>query len=187
MFVRLIPHRGADHVGHVTDEVRAQMHQRTPRQTAHDPVGADALRRFVQATMEPDPIHWDSEVAGASRYGRVVATPLYPVHAFRRPAGTTDPLDRAFTDPDWDGSGQRDDTGLPPLPLGLDRHLNGGSEVEFYQLAAVGDTVSVTHEYLDATDKVGKSGELVIVRREAEYTNQDGDVLMTVRRTGIHR
>lgn len=174
-------------MGFVTDEVRAHMRKRTKRQTAAEPIGADALRRFVQATMEPDPVHWNPTAAADSRYGRVVATPLYPVHAFRRPAGTADPLDRAFTDPDWDGSGQRDDTGLPPLPLGLDRHLNGGSEVEFYQLAAVGDTISVTHEYLDATDKVGKSGEFVIVRREAEYTNQDGDVLMTVRRTGIHR
>ena len=174
-------------MGFVNDDVRAQLHQRTPCQTAAEPIGVDALRRFVQATLEADPIHWDAETAAASRYGQVVATPLYPVHAFRRPAGTPDPLDKAFTDPDWDGSGQRDDTGLPPLPLGLDRHLNGGSEVTFYQLAAVGDTISVTHEYVDAVDKVGKSGEFVIVKREAEYSNQDGDVLLTVRRTGIHR
>jgi acyl dehydratase len=174
-------------MGYVTDAVRAHLHRPTPRQTAAEPIGADSLRRFAQATMEPNPIHWDEEAAAASRYGHVVAPPLYPVHAFRRPAGTPDPLDRAFTDPEWDGSGNRDDTGLPPLPLGLDRHLNGGSEVEFYALAAVGDVVSVTHEYVDAVDKVGKSGEFVLVKREAVYTNQDGQELLTVRRTGIHR
>lgn len=174
-------------MGFVTDEVRAQLHKPTPRQTAAEPIGADSLRRFVQATMEPDPVHWDSERAGVSRYGRVVAPPLYPVHAFRRPAGGPDPLDKAFDDPDWDGSGNRDDTGLPALPLGLDRHLNGGSEVEFYALAGVGDVVSVTHEYVDAVDKTGRSGEFVLVKREAVYTDQDDQVLLKVRRTGIHR
>jgi acyl dehydratase len=174
-------------LAYVNDDVRAQLGRRTPRQTAAEPIGADALRRFVQATMEPNPIHWDEQAAGESRYGRVVATPLYPVHAFRLPAGSPDPLDKAFSEPDWDGSGQRDDTGLPPLPLPLKRHLNGGSEVEFYALASPGDTISVTHEYLDATDKVGKSGPLVLVRREAVYTNQHDEVLLKVRRTGIHR
>jgi acyl dehydratase len=174
-------------MGFVTDEVRARLHKPTPRQTAAEPIGADSLRRFVQATMEPDPVHWDDERAGTSRYGRVVAPPLYPVHAFRRPAGTPDPLAKAFDDPDWDGSGNRDYTGLPALPLHLDRHLNGGSEVEFYALAGVGDVVSVTHEYVDAVDKVGRSGEFVLVKREAVYTDQDDQVLLKVRRTGIHR
>lgn len=174
-------------MGYVTDEVRALLGKNSPRRTAAEPIGMDALRRFVQATMEPDPIHWDEQAGRASRYGRVVATPLYPVHAFRRPAGSPDPLDRSFTDPEWDGSGARDDTGLPPLPLALDRHLNGGSEVEFFALAGPGDTISVTHSYVDATDKVGKSGEFVLVRREAVYTDQDDQVLLTVRRTGIHR
>ena len=74
-------------MGYVTDGVRALLHRRTPRQTAAEAIGADSLRRFVQATMEPDPVHWDEQVAAASRYGQVVAPPLYPVHAFRRPAG----------------------------------------------------------------------------------------------------
>src|ERR1700755_2399935 len=117
-------------MGFVTDDVSAQLHRPTARQTAAEPIGADSLRRFVQATMEPDPVHWDSEQAAASRYGHVVAPPLYPVHAFRRPPAPADRRDKTFTDPDWDGSGNRDDTGLPPLPLHLDRHLNGGSEVE---------------------------------------------------------
>jgi acyl dehydratase len=174
-------------MGYVNDEIRARLNISTERQQANEAIGTDSLRRFVQATMEPDPVHWDKESAEASRYGQVVAPPLYPVHAFRRRSGSPDPLDRAYTDPDWDASGSRPDTGLPPMPLPLHRHLNGGSEVEFYALAAVGDVVSVTHEYVDATDKVGKSGEFVVVREEAVYTNQSEQVLLKVRHSRIHR
>ena len=41
--------------------------------------------------MEPDPVHWDEASARSSRYGAIVAPPLYVLHAARRAPGTPDP------------------------------------------------------------------------------------------------
>src|SRR5690242_14880048 len=102
----------------VTDEIRALIGVPGPRFEAPAPLGADELRRFVQAVLEPDPVHWDEAAARASRYGAIVAPPLYVIHAARRAPGSPDPLGRLATEPDWDaldvGAGFG---GLPPIPV----------------------------------------------------------------------
>ena len=59
-------------MAYVTDEVRALIGVEGPRFTAPAPLGADELRRFVQAAMEENPVHWDADAARAGRYGEVV-------------------------------------------------------------------------------------------------------------------
>src|SRR4051812_49599988 len=114
----------------ITDEMRALIGVPGPKLTAPYPLGPDELRRFVQAVMEGDPVHWDEEAAAASRYGEVVATPLYPMHSTtRRAPGTPDPLDRVHDDPGWDGTDLAAGLGgLPPVDVPLKRILNGGAQ-----------------------------------------------------------
>jgi hydroxyacyl-ACP dehydratase HTD2-like protein with hotdog domain len=155
---------------------------------AADPISRDELRRFGQATMDPDELHWNADRARAAGFPDAVAPPLYPVHAVRRAPGSPDPLTRASSDPDWDGA--ETDTlwrGLPELDLPLHRHLNGGSEVEFFSLAAVGEQVEEVSRYAGVQEKAGRSGPLVFTTMETEYRTTTGRPLATVRMTVVRR
>ncbi len=171
----------------LTEHVRSFIGATGPLLTADYPLSEQDLRRFTQAVMNPDPIHYDDQVA-AARYGGVVAPPLYPVHAFRRPAGSPDPFDRLVEDPGWDGTDAAAGLGgLPPLDLPFSRVLNGGVEAEFHQLARVGDIISAQSTYADIKERDGRSGAMVLVTVQTTYTNQDGAVLASVRSTVIFR
>jgi acyl dehydratase len=174
-------------MGYVTERHRTLIGQPGPRQTAATPVSEDMLRRFVQAVMESDPMHWDPAGARERGHDRVVAPPLFPLHASRRAPGTPDPLDRLAEDPDWDGAGGGGMGGLAALDLPLKRILNGGTEAEFFQLARIGDIVSSQSRYVQIEDREGRSGPMVIATVETEYTNQDDALLMRVRTTIINR
>jgi acyl dehydratase len=171
---------------YVSDEMRARIGLKSERRTATEPIGYDSLRRFVQATMEQNPIHLDEATARASRFGGFVLPPLYPVHAFRLPLGSPDTLDRAKDDRDFDGS--RAGPGpLAPLGLALKRHLNAGSEIEFFQLPEVGDVISETSAYRAIEEKESSKGPMVIETIETEYTNQRGETLLKVYKSSISR
>jgi len=176
-------------VAYVTEQIRSLVGSKGPVQTASASVDADMLRRFVQGVMEPDPAHWDEDVA-AARFGKgaIPAPPLFPTHGFRRASGAPDPLDRLAEEPDWDGArGDGGFGGLPAIDLPLKRILNGGTEAEFYELARVGDVISSQAEYVEISEREGHSGTMVIVRVRTTYTNQDGRVLARVTNNLIRR
>lgn len=175
-------------MGFVTDEIAALVGVSGPRFTTTGPLEADQLRRFVQAVMETNPVHWDEDAAGAGRYGEVVATPLYVLHALRRAPGTPDPLERLADDPEWDGLDvSAGFGGLPPIEIPLKRVLNGGTEAEFFKLPRLGDTISAQSRYVDIVDREGRSGPMVLATIETEYVDQDGEKLARVRNTVIMR
>lgn len=173
----------------VTDEIAALVGRCGPRLTAATPLDPDGLRRFVQAVMEGDPLHWDADRAAQGRYGTLVAPPLYPMHALRRAPGAPDPFDRLAAEPDWDGLDTRASLGgLPGIDIPeLPRILNGGTEARFFGLVRLGDTVSAQSRYVEIVDKQGRSGPMVVVTVETEYTNQDDELLARVRKTLIMR
>jgi len=157
-----------------------------PVLTAPAPLAEDTLRRFCQAAMETDPIHFDADAARAAGYPGLVAPPLYPLHAFPRWPGTPDPFDALAGDPDWDGIELVED-GLPPLEIGLERLLNGGVEAEIYGLAELGETIACQSRYADIHDRAGRSGPMVFVVVETDYRTTDGRPLLRVRTTMIVR
>ena len=174
---------------YVTDEHRALIGVPGPRLTAPYPLGPDELRRFVQGVMEDNPVHWDPVAAAASRYGEIVATPLFPMHATtRRAPGTPDPLDRVHEDPGWDGTDLAAGLGgLPPVEVPLKRVLNGGTEAEFFQLAKLGDVITAQSVYTDISEREGRSGPMVLVKVQTTYTNQHDDRLLVSTMTVIMR
>lgn len=156
-------------------------------EVAFDPVERGAVRRFVQATMNEDPIFWaDTEVNRA--YGGPVAPPLYPAHIFRRHPGTDDPLAQAVANPDFDGLSLNALQGLPAIePLKDYTLLNGGIEVEFFRYARHGESVKSKSRYVSITEKATSKGPLIIVVLEAEYRTADDELLLKIRRSQLRR
>jgi len=157
--------------------------------TAPMPLERDTLRRFVQAIMDRDPLYYDEAHAKGTKYGGLVAPPLYPVHAFRPPAGGPDPLDLVRADPDADGSGGSDGVyfGLAPVDHPFKRLLNGGNEIEFYRCLAVGERCVAKARYADVRLKEGKSGAMLLTTVETEFTTESGELLAINRQTLIWR
>lgn len=125
---------------YITDEVRSLIGMESAPVEATHPVEASETRRFHQATMDEAPRHWDANWARQSRYGTLVAPPAFPVHAFRRAAGTPDPLG-AMGEQDFDGLNRQLRPSLPPVKVPLVRLLNGGYDYEFYRYARPGERI----------------------------------------------
>lgn len=173
----------------ITDEIRALIGVEAEPVTAFEPVERGALRRFVQAIMDDDPAYWNEEYAKQTKYGGVIAPPLFSAFVNRRRSGTPDPLDRFKTEPDWDGTtgGRGEPGGLPPVNLPLKRLLNGGVSAEFFANSRPGDYITGKRKYVDITERTGREGLMVIIVTETTYTNQDGLLLCKVRNTTVRR
>ena len=153
------------------------------------PLERDTLRRFTQAIMDPDPLYHDDQAAAASRFGQVVAPPLYPAHAYRTPAGTADPFEVFSQNPDSDGTAGNEGMlyGLPEIQSPYKRLLNGGNELTFYRALAVGERCVVTPRYADVKLKEGKNGFILLVVVETTFRTEKGEMLLVNRQTLIWR
>jgi hypothetical protein len=153
------------------------------------PLERDTLRRFAQAIMDRDPLYYDTVYAAGTKFGELVAPPLYPVHAFRPPAGGPDPLDILRAQPDADGAAGNDGVyfGLAPIESPFKRLLNGGNEIEFYRCLAVGEKCVAKARYADVQLKQGKSGSLLLMVIETEFHTEAGELLLVNRQTLIWR
>jgi acyl dehydratase len=172
---------------YITDEVKALIGLESEWVEACDPVERGQIRRHVQATMDDDPIYWDEAYARNTKFGGVVAPPLFPLHALRQPAGTPDAFERAASDPDFDGSVRGLMKGLKPLPIPLTRVLNGGNQVEIYRLAKPDEKIRIKSKYLDIYQKEGRSGTMVFLLTETIYATDKGEVLIKAIQTRILR
>jgi acyl dehydratase len=173
---------------YLTPAVKSLIGMEGEPQTCWEPVERSEIRRFAQAIMDDDPIFWNDAYAKNTRYGTVVGAPLFPLFAYRSTPGSPDLLADAATDPDFDGFAGLTTTGLPPIHLPqLPRLLNGGNEVELYQLPKLGDHLTARSKYVDIYEKTGRSGTMVFIVIETRYTNQDGALLMISRVTLIRR
>ena len=172
-----------------SDEYAQYRGMTAPPQTAAMPLERDAIRRFVQAIMDDDPIYWSDEAAAQSRFATITAPPLYPVHAFRRAPGTPDPLDSIIADPNADGTAGNDTIGfgLPPVVSPFTRLLNGGNEIEFFRSLHLDETAVVTARYADVSVKHGSSGALLLVVVESTFATQAGETLLVNKQTLIWR
>jgi hypothetical protein len=157
--------------------------------TSAMPLEKDTLRRFAQAIMDADPDYFDEARATVSKFGGVVAPPLYPVHAFRRPAGTPDPLDAVKDNPDADATqgSMGVGYGLPDIEMPYRRLLNGGNEIEFFRALRVGEKVVAEPRYVDVTLKQGKSGAMLLVVIETRFSTDKGELLLINKQTLIWR
>ena len=171
----------------LTPELLAYVGIESEWEECWDEVERGQIRRHAQALMDDDPIYWDDNHAKDTRLGGVVAPPLFPLHALRAPAGSSNQFAHAAGDPDFDGSTRGVMKGLPPVPVPLTRILNGGNEVEVYQLARPGERIRVRSRYAEMYEREGRTGPMVFLITETQYHNNRGELLLKARQIRILR
>lgn len=121
-----------------------------------------AIRKFVEAVGDEDPIYYDGQAAQAAGFKTIVAPSTF-LCTFRAQE-------------------------LPDLKIQFGRvRLNGGNEYEYYHPIYAGDTITVTAKYADVSERSGRTGKMVFVITELTFRNQHGQVVAKGRNTGIMR
>lgn len=121
------------------------------------------IRKFVEAIGDDDPIYYDEKAAQAAGFKTIPAPPTF-LCTFRAQE-------------------------LPDLKVVFPGRvrLNGGNEYEYYHPVYAGDTIMVTAQYADVTERTGRTGRMVIIHTELTFTNQQGVVVAKGHNTGIMR
>ena len=159
----------------VTDEIRSWIGRETPPWTLE--VSRLDIKRFAVATDDLNPLYTDEERARQSRYGGLIAPPLFYM------APLTDPVPESALRAD--GLPYEGKFPIPPTPL--PRLMDGGTEIEFFVPIRAGDTLTGRCKITDIYQKDGRSGPLIFVARETTYTNQKGEVVLIEKGTAILR
>ena len=121
-----------------------------------------AIRKFAEAIGDEEAIYYDEQAAKAAGFKTIVAPPTF-LCIFRA-------------------------QDLPDLKITFGRvRLNGGNEYEYYQPVYAGDTITVTAQYADVTERTGRTGKMVFVFTDLTFTNQHGEIVAKGRNTGIMR
>lgn len=132
------------------------------------------IRRFAQAIDDPNPLYADPEYAKKTRYGGVIAPPLFC---------------QMFAYSDVPASQLRED-GSPTelyVPLPTQRVAGGGSSYRIGEPVRAGDTIKAQKRVADIYQKKGRSGVLYFVVIDNLWTNQDGQMVAHETATYIHR
>ena len=129
-----------------------------------------AIRRYADAVGDDNPLYYDEEYARKSRYGCIIAPPGFFGWA-KKTISSSEGL-----------------VGLigAMIEAGYAGILDGGMAYDFYLPVRVGDTIVVSPKVADISLKEGKT-KMMILRFEASYTNQNGDLVAKSYQTLIGR
>lgn len=126
-------------------------------------VTREEIIEFAQAIGETNPVYLDEAYAKTTPYGGLIAPPTFCV-AFRSHAH------------------------LPELKLSYGkRGFDGGKECVFMGPIRPGDTITGVDRIAQVYEKTGRSGSMIFVVRESEFTNQHGETVAVVRQSLIRR
>jgi len=115
------------------------------------------VRRFAQATGDPNPLWQDEEYAKQSRYGGIIAPPTFILAI------------------GFEQIQQR----LASVFSGTTLH--GGTELECYQPIRPGDAVTATAKITNVRERQGKMGRMVFITVETTYKNQRQELVAKCR------
>jgi hypothetical protein len=146
----------------VTDEMRAQIGVESEPWTVE--VDKTAVRMFARAVGYTDLLFYDEEFARSRGYRSLVAPPHYLGTPVYNPAA---PPRRG-----------------PQLQVPYRRNLNGGTDIEMFDVIQAGDVLTATSKLAGLEETSGRLGPMLIVRTETTY-RRDGKVVAILRGTGI--
>jgi acyl dehydratase len=145
-----------------------------PVTTGRYPVEYDAIRRLCHMVEDTNPLFLDPEYARQTRYGEVIAPPVMADYFAGKgiwPRVQDRPSVRA------------------QVPTRGDRAINLNQTFEFHKPIKVGDRLSSQVVIVDVYEKpIRLDPKAVWTVVETRITNQDGELVCTVRNTGLtHR
>ncbi len=159
----------------MSDELPEEVRRRigVPR-TRQCLVTARDIRRFAHAIGERNPVHFDEAYARTTRFGTIVAPPLFCQSLTYEDVPPED---------------------LPPdgspielaVPIPAQRTVGGGSDYTIHRLVRAGEVITVTSSLRDVQTKQGRSGLLYLVQVETRFTDQGGAPVATEVATYIKR
>ena len=74
---------------------------------------------------------------------------------------------------------------LEELEMPFSRGLDGGSEWEYFVPVRPGDTITVTQQIIDFSEKHGRLGAMLIETRQNSFVNQRGELVATEKTVNI--
>ncbi len=148
----------------ITDAARALIGvEQSPVTIEVDKSALKKFARAIKAPEQPNPLYYDEQYAGASKYGSIIAAPTF---------GTS------FT---WLG----EVLGKVNPTMGKYRvGLNGGNDYEYHQPIHAGDVLTARPKLADLEEKPRSDGGMMLVLTlQADFYNQDNDRVLTARQT----
>jgi len=150
----------------ITDEMRAHIGKESEPTTLE--VDKTSVRMFARAVGYTDPVFYDEEAAKKAGYRSLPAPPGYlgtPIFNPARPG-------RGFN--------------MGPQPAKpLNRVLNGGTEIEYFDDICAGDVLTSTSHVANYEQRKGSIGDMLITTSKTVYKNQAGKVVAIMTGTGI--
>lgn len=132
------------------------------------------IKRFAQAIGEANPIHFDGDYAKRTKYGTIIAPPLFcQMFTFEDVPADLLPSDGSPIEID--------------VPLPTKRTVGGASSYEIFQPVRAGDQITAKSTLRDVFAKEGKSGRLYFVVVETEFSNQKKEPVARETATYIKR
>lgn len=137
-------------------------------------VTARDIKRFAQAIGETDPLHYDQEYAKTTRYGTIVAPPLFcQTFTFEDVPADQLPADGSPTEMD--------------VPVPAQRTVGGSSSYEIFRRVKPGDAITARTTLKDVYTKEGRSGQLYFIVVDTEFSNQQDEPVARETATYIKR
>lgn len=122
------------------------------------------VRFLAEAIDDDNPLYSDAEYAAKTRYHGVIAPPLFLM--------------------DYGLSGHVDYVSqFNPLTA----LINGGSEIEYFLPMMVGDTITAEPMVVGLEEKEGRSGHMIFVTVQVNFTNQNGELVSRIKNNFIFR
>ncbi len=134
-----------------------------------------AIKKFSDAVDDRNLLYWDEDYARASGHHSLVAPPGF--------FGWPVKWGRAMP---W-SSELREVVEAGLAKAGYTRTLDGGIDYEFYRPVHAGDLLASLTRIAGASAHKGKTGTFALYVLETTYTNQNGDLVASVRQTTIVR
>jgi acyl dehydratase len=140
------------------EKLRGEIGKESPPRS--EEVEKGAIRRYVNALGDHNPLYEDEAFAKKSRYGGKIAPPLFVV-TFNR-------VRRPKADPRMGKS-----------------TVNAGNEYEFFLPIRPGDIITHTSKITDVKERSTKMGRSYICVRETTFVNQKGEKVAIARQSLI--
>lgn len=168
----------------ISDEMRALVGREYGEPSTSLPIALSDIRRWAAAIYWPEPpprLFWDEEYAARTSHGGVVAPEEFNPFAWFTAAGPN--LPPSFEGVVRFGAVEESFDVEPPATT---RIMNGGNQVTYGVRMRPGDVITGgLNTLIEYKEQETRLGPMLLTVSEHTWTNQKGEMVKTMRSTGI--